>query len=701
MQPPSLISIAVLSALYAIPGVAEETTSAATPNTNIERMTVTGRAQSLYRADDGSLATRTNTPIERTPQSIQILPETLIEDQAALEVTDLYRSISGVSQYAYSAVTFRGFHQDEILYDGVRGDPFNGFAIPQLFNIQQVQVLKGPSGAIYGAGSPGGLINYVTKKPAYQHNNSIKLGLGNDDFTSGSVELTGPVTDSGDQRYRLGVYQDHENPYRYNTDVRNRIIDTGYAFDLGDSTTLTLQLTDVKQNYGGSRLRGIPADKMGNFLASTRWNSNEKSDFQRLDATVYQARLDQDINSWLSTNVTLRYFENTEVQKYHEPISMDDTDGDGVADWAARQYRNQTRDTKAGSVTGNLVAELGQHTVLLGGDFFRQKEGFYYLRATASGGVLGLSYTDPQYGLTDVANYQQKLNTDSDTTALRYGLYLQDQWRITDDWDVLAGVRLDGFDDKVIDNISASRDDYDDSGFSYRIGSTYKINEHLHPYATWATGFVPQDAASQLSSKGGPFDPEESKLAEAGVRSFWFDNAININLAAYHIVRENILQTDPLDTDKLQALGKVRSRGVELDVLGDLTEHWVLNLSYAYNDTVVKEATSGISRAYGDRFANAPRHQLGLWSRYDIAAINSAIAFGADYVSEQFDQEGGRIKPYTVFDASWQSHWQNWQFQLNIKNLFDKEYAVSGLINRTGLFPGDHRRVYASVTYHF
>ncbi|MCD8475266.1 MAG: TonB-dependent receptor, partial [Shewanella fodinae] len=104
--------------------------------------------------------------------------------------------------------------------------------------------------------------------------------------------------------------------------------------------------------------------------------------------------------------------------------------------------------------------------------------------------------------------------------------------------------------------------------------------------------------------------------------------------------------------------------------------------------------------AYSDRFANAPRHQLGLWSRYDIAAINSAIAFGADYVSEQFDQEGGRIKPYTVFDASWQSHWQNWQFQLNIKNLFDKEYAVSGLINRTGLFPGDHRRVYASVTYH-
>ncbi|MFD2015622.1 TonB-dependent receptor plug domain-containing protein [Vibrio olivae] len=128
-----------------------------------DTVTVYGRALSVYRAQQASLATKTATDIDDTPQSIQVLPQQLIEDQGARQVTDLYRSISGVSQYSYSGVTFRGFRQDEILYDGMRGDPFNGFAIPQLFNIEQVEVLKGPSAAISGSGEPGGVINYTTK----------------------------------------------------------------------------------------------------------------------------------------------------------------------------------------------------------------------------------------------------------------------------------------------------------------------------------------------------------------------------------------------------------------------------------------------------------------------------------------------------------------------------------------------------------
>ena len=108
---------------------------------------VKGRAQTLYRASQSSVGTRTDTDLELVPQSIQVLPEALIRDQAARQVTDLYRSMSGVSAFSYSGVTFRGFRQDEILYDGVRGDPFNGFAVPQLFNVQEVQLLKGSSGA--------------------------------------------------------------------------------------------------------------------------------------------------------------------------------------------------------------------------------------------------------------------------------------------------------------------------------------------------------------------------------------------------------------------------------------------------------------------------------------------------------------------------------------------------------------------------
>lgn len=692
------LALAVFGALYGADSLAEEQAS---NTSDIERITVSGRAQSLYRVNDGSLAMKTNTPIERTPQAVQILPLSLIEDQAATEVTELYRSISGVSQYNYASVTFRGFRQNDVRYDGVRGDPYGDVSTPQLFNIEQVQVLKGPSGALYGAGDPGGLINYVTKKPSYQRNNKVKLATGSDDFVSGSIELSGPLLDYDNQRYRVGIYQDHENPYRVNTDKRNRTIDLGYAFDLGEDTSITLQYTNVMQHNGGERLRGLPADMDGNFLTDRDFNFNEKSDFLDLDADVFQLSLEHNFNSWLSASMNVRYFEDTERQKYHEPRSATDTDDDGVADFADREYRDQDRHTQTTSVALNLVAELGDHTVLLGGDVSRQQEDFFYMRARKADGVVGISYQDPQYGVTDPDSYNMRLAGDNNTEALRYGVYLQDQWRITEAWDVTGSVSLDGFNDEAQDHMADSEEKFNDQGFSYRLGSTYKINEHFHPYLSWATGFTPQTVSSQLATNGGPFDPEESKQAEIGLRTFWFDDAVNINFAGYHIVRENILQVDPNDTDKQQALGKVRARGFEVDLMGDVTDNLVINANYAYNDTVVKDAVDGISRAVGDRFANAPRHQFGLWSRYDLSAINSSIAFGADYVSEQFDQDGGKIKPYTVFDLSWQTQWQAWQFQLNVKNLFDKEYAVSGLLNRTGLYPGEHRRVYASVSYAF
>jgi len=129
-------------------------------------------------------------------------------------------------------------------------------------------------------------------------------------------------------------HQDHENPSRNNTDVRNRIIDLGYAWDLGDTTTVTTQFTDIIQHYGGARLRGIPTDDEGNFLADINWNANEASDYQDLEAQVYQIKVEHDFNAWLRGDVTARYYENKETQKYHEPMGLKDTNGDGVYDWS-------------------------------------------------------------------------------------------------------------------------------------------------------------------------------------------------------------------------------------------------------------------------------------------------------------------------------------------------------------------------------
>ncbi|WP_137170124.1 TonB-dependent siderophore receptor [Marinomonas sp. FW-1] len=668
-------------------------------NIELQTLQVQGRALSYYKEDEAELATRTATPIDETPQSIQVVTEALIQDQAARQITDLYRSISGMSQNNVSTVTLRGFSQDEVLYDGLKGDPFGDFSIPQLFTIEQIQVLKGPSGAIYGAGEPGGVVNYVTKKPTYEQKNTLKVSAGNKDFLSGSVESSGPANEDASQRYRIGIYSDGQDSYRNNVEEENQIIDLGYAWDMDENNTLTVQYTDIHQYISGARLRGIPTDDDGNFLADTSWNNNEKSDYQELDAQVFQARLDHSINSWLDSNVSVRYFENTENQKYHESKGLDTTNSDKVK----REFRDQARSREGITFAGNLIAELDDHTVLVGSDYFHQKNDFLYLKTTK--GVAELSLSNPIYDQDDISAYDMALQTNESTTTDQIGLYIQDQWKVTDRLDLLAGARIDRIEEKYDGyklKTGFTKANYNDTGYSSRVGATYRINENWKPYVSVSTGFVPQDAADQQKSANDSlFDPEESQQFEAGVRSYWFNNRLNVNLAAYHITRENILQEDPNNSDLLVSFGKVRSQGVELDIMADITPRWVANVSYAYNDTLVKEANDGIQYANGDRFANTPYHQLGLWTRYDFPSIDSSIAFGADFVSDQINRQGQTVKPYTVYDMSWQTQWQDWRFQLNIKNLFDKEYAVSGFTEKIGSFVGERRRVYLSAAYDF
>ncbi|OGO85538.1 MAG: ligand-gated channel, partial [Chromatiales bacterium RIFOXYA1_FULL_46_5] len=581
---PSLLAIAVIAALNSIPAYAQQSdqehSDKQQADKDLEVIEVKGRAQTLYRASQSSVGTRTDTDLELIPQNIQVLPEALIRDQAARQITDLYRSMSGVSAFSYSGVTFRGFRQDEILYDGVRGDPFNGFAVPQLFNVQEVQLLKGSSGALYGSSAPGGLINYVTKKPQRTAKNQLELGLGNDEYWQSSLELSGPLTDQ--QAYRFGYYRDSEQPFRWNTKVENEILDLGYLIDITDSTSLTLQYNTVTQDYQGARLRGVPADDQGNFLGDRAWNHNEATDFQSLEADVWQVRADHEFNSNWRTDLTWRHYDNTELQNYHEPFCSFDTDGDGVVDYCRRQFRDQRRENTADSLTWNNIVEFNtaglNHQLLLGADTMTQDS--YFLGRNVApieqgGKALGISLINPVYGLTSAADYDidSIKSTPTDTTAVRQGFYLQDQLDLTASWNLLLGVRWDSFEDK--NNMASSKVDGSDS--SWRVGSTYQLTDWVRLYVLKGTGFSPQATASQVPEVGGPFDAEQSSIVEAGARFSLLDDAIRLNVATYEMIRNNILQADPRGDvggdgrDDQIALGEVKSKGVEVDLLGDLT----------------------------------------------------------------------------------------------------------------------------------
>lgn len=681
--------------------------------TELDAVQVLGRAQTLYKADDAAVGTRTDTPLALVPQSVQVMPRELIDDQAARQVTDLYRSISGISFFSYAGVTLRGFRQENVLYDGLRGDPYAGFSVPQLFNIERVEVLKGPAGALYGGGDAGGVINYVTRKPQAKAQRRLELQAGNEDFVAGSMEATGPLTSTGNVRYRLGAYADGEEGVRWNADSQSVIGDASVAFDVGETGELTLQYTDITQTLGGNRLRGVPVNDNGAFLTSRRWNHNEATDFLDMQAKVVLAQYRFSPSQAWDVDFAARWFENSEHQIYHEPMGLIDRDGDGTAEWMTRQLRNQYRDNDAYAANGNAVWRFAtgniEHKLLFGADYYRGDADFRAQTANSAdlprnaGPVPGIDLFDPVYGVTSYRDYDLAGLPwrDTRTRGLRYGGYLQDEVTVTPRWYLLAGLRWDGFEDE--DLIAGTRVDGHD--VSWRLGSTFVLRDGLNAYASVASGFVPQATGNQNPAAGGPFDAEQSRQWEVGLKTLLAEGRLTLNTALYRIERSNIVQATGEVVDgvnQLAALGLVRSEGLEVDLLADVTDRWVINLAYAYNDArVVDAGSNGITNASGDRFANAPRAKLGLWTRYDLPAIASAIGFGADYTDERISLDGQRVKPYTIFDLSWQTQWRDWKFQANIKNLFDKVYAASGFIERNGHFPGEPRRLYLQAAYTF
>lgn len=679
----------------------------------LEGITVTGRAQKLYRTPISNTGKLPSSPLSSS-QIITTINEDLIRDQGARDAQDLYRNISGVSKFSYAGVTARGFRQEGIFYDGLRGDPYVGFNVPQLFNIERVDFLKGPAGMLYGAGAPGGIFNYVTKKPTDEFSARV-TGIGGTRSRHGaSAEVNGALPIEG-MAGRIGVFYEDRDTMRKHSGDEVTIYDAGITSDF-KFATLTLQATRYEQNKQGNRLRGVPVDDNGNFLTDTSWNHNEASDFLNMEANVFQAQLEGEIGESVIWNAVARYTENEQVQNYHEPRNNIDTNGDGVFDLVPRQFRDQFREEEQVSFGTNLIWSKDfngfENRLMVGYDYFDSKNSFLgghfnsnsdmidrFLAGTSlPGDILPLSLTNPQYGRTQPSNYNITFRALRVTEQTRQGAYLIDEVTIGK-FTGVAGVRFDDFKD------SSGNKSFSDNNTSYRVGLIYKIRDDISFFGQWADSYEPQGISRQNKMAGGPFEPTVGTILEGGVKMELYDGGVQLSATVYEIVKENILQPDPAGdpegdgVNNFIPFGEVTSKGFELDIATDLTPNWALTASYGYNDTkITKNNGNTIRGSIGDRFANAPMHQLGFWTRYQVPSINTAFAFGGDHLAERVSFSGQTVKPYTIFDAS--IIWQPGPFSvlLKVNNLFDKEYAASGFSTRTGHFPGESRSAFIEIS---
>ncbi|KDA01910.1 TonB-dependent siderophore receptor [Hyphomonas oceanitis] len=672
-----------------------------------ETVIVTSRAQQLYRVTETTSGKMPIEPLLST-QAITVINAQLIEDQGARDAQDLYRNISGVSVFSYAGVTARGFRQEENFFDGLRGDPYAGFSVPQLFNVERVEFLKGPAGMLYGAGAPGGLFNYVTKKPSEQFGATASAVYGTEGRKGASVEVTGALPMEG-AAGRLGIFYEDQNGPRRNAGSETDIYDAGLSFDLGVAD-LVLQATRYEQKLGGNRLRGVPTDDLGNFLADRRWNHNEPTDFLDLESNVLQAKLYAEPIEGLTLDAGIRYMDGTERQKYHEPSGLFDSDGDGVIDSSRRQFRDQYRRNEGVSLGTNAVwsKRFGaiDNRVLLGADWYRNDA--YFTGVSISGASTAttglptpLSLLDPVYGNTDPSTYIYPATRVTETVQTRYGFYALNEATMGP---VIAvvGVRQDTFEDK--DRVGGTT--FEDNATTWRAGLVYRIREDVSLFGQWATSFEPQSVSAQSPLAGGPFEPTEGEIVEGGVKTELLGGRVQTSASVYRIVKTNLLQADPrgdVDGDGVDdqvAFGEITSDGFEADLTADITQNWVGTVSYSYNDARITKTNdlSTIDSNVGDRFANAPENTVGFWTRYQVPAWNTAFAFGGDYVDVRQSLSGQKVRPYMIFDASIIYEIDDWKALLRVDNLFDETYASSGFIDRTGHFPGDPRSVFLEIS---
>lgn len=672
-----------------------------------ETVNVVGRI-SEYHTEDTTVATKIPTRLIDTPQSITSISPQIIADREATDVNDIYKNVAGLNQTTYSTVVFRGFTQRETLFNGVRGNAYGslegdvnnaGFStsILRLSNIEHIEVLKGPASVLYGSSEPGGVINFVTKKPKTYLDGSAGFRFGEYGLAAGNFDVSVPL---GRNFYsRVAAFLESRDSFRNNAGLKNQNYITNLLWQPTDKTRLMVEYEYIKQNQKGHRLRGVPVDANSNFLTDISFTATENNDFVNLDANVFQATLNQDFWQDARFEATFRWLTNDRFEKYHEPRAFT-ADGRGVT----REFRDQVRTNTDWSFTANFFKPVsfenfGRHTFNLGTEYYTQDWTFLFNRART--GVPSIDIFNPVYGANS-ANYVLSLINDDKAKPSRLGFYFQDQVEVNRFFQFVAGGRIERYDDEgstgtILLNAS-------DSAFTGRIGAVVKPTETIAFYGNFANSYTRPSILAQTQTANGPFKPEKGRQIEGGVKFELLDHKLFITSSVYQINKTDVLRPDPLfgptgnNFNALLTVGEVRNRGFDIDANGAITRRWNFSANYSYIDS--KILRDNVASVVGQPMPNVPKNTLGFFTRYDLNS-EIGVGFGGEFVGDRVEPFAALRSPsYKTFDLSYY-HTLLKRFRLHAKweNIGNEVYSLSSLFNsRVGNFPGQPRTFSVSLT---
>jgi catecholate siderophore receptor len=700
------LAVALALAVAAPAHAADE--SAPRKPRELDHVEVVGK-QDAYVVPESSTATKTSTPLRDTPQSITVIPQQLIRDQAMTGLVDVFRYVPGVGvaqgEGNRDTLVLRGSSTTgDLFVDGIRDDVQY---IRDLYNIDRVEVLKGPNAMIFGRGGSGGIVNRATKQPDGKTVRELSAQFGSWNKRRVAADVGQAINEHVDLRVNA-MFEDSDS-YRDDFNVRRWGVNPTVGFDVGEATRVTLGYEHFEDERVADR--GVPSEPNAFNGRRTPLDVDPSTFFGDPSRSPVTADVDAVgalVEHEFSGGATLR--NRTRLADYDKSYQniFSGAVNPARTQVAINAYNNATQRRNLLNQT-DLVwsAETGSvhHTLLAGAEFGNQDTD--NLRMTGFFGAPGSTATSVNVPLSNprytgpITFRPSATDAQNNSVARTAAVYMQDQLELSEHWQAIVGLRFDRFDVDFTNkrlapgnparNISAT-----DNLWSPRAGLVYKPIEPVSIYASYSVAYQPRsgDQLASLSPSNQAFDPEKFINYEIGAKWDVLDR-LALTAAVYQLDRTNVIV--PLDATTSTLVDGQRAKGVEMGLAGSLTDRWHLMGAYAWQDG---EILAGADR--GKRLAQLPENTFSLWNRFDLTE-RWGVGFGAQYRDEIFAQVTNLVtlKSYTRYDAAvFFDASEHLSLQLNVENLFDKEYAVSANSDNN-ITPGSPRAATVSVRYNF
>ncbi|PRE79620.1 TonB-dependent siderophore receptor [Burkholderia multivorans] len=658
--------------------------------------------------------TKTDTPIEEIPQTINVVTAQQIEMTGATDVNTALRYVPGFSSYGsdnrsdwYAAL--RGFTPTAYV---------NGLQVPNTLNlaswrvdpymIDSITVLRGPTSVLYGAGDPGAIVDVKTKLADGERVREAGVEIGNYARKQFMIDVGDKLDPDGKYAYRfVGVARDGNAVTGPNNDQRVALAPS-FRWRPNADTSLTLSATYL-QDWGDISSNFLPA--AGTVLPNP--NGQITKDIYEGDGNFnYYRKKQWSLGYQFEHNLNSMWTFRQNTRWMHLSLDNGSVWGAGFADetlteinrWAGVFQMNYSRFDIDNNLEGRFATGPLQHTLLLG---------FQYNRQTATdsewlAAAPTLNLYNPVYTPVTTAvfsNPDTTYRTNTYTTMNTFGLYAQDQIK-WNRWTLTLGGREDWVNMRMDDRAAGTQSKADVSAFTGRVGLTYQAGYGLSPYISYSTSFNPIIGVSLLD--GGVPKPTRGRQIEAGLRWQPPGKNLMLNAAIYQINQTNgvtpaLPTQDPSGTKSVQT-GEVRARGIELSATGKVTPNLSLIASYAYQDVKVVQANDATLNNWPVDIPR-PRQMASLWADWTWHTgplAGFGLGGGVRYQSASAGAADNSltVSSYTLIDAAVHYDVRNWRFAVNATNLFNRHY-ISGCQSTSVCIFGNDRTVIATAKYNW